>query len=203
MGIQAAMHDPVAVACSASPGFPEWLAWAEGTVAVSTYQAGKVALIGWDGRRVTLLMREFDKPLGLNVAGNRLVLATRHDVWIFANAPLLAHDFLENEPGRYDAIYLPRATYHTGDLHTHDVAIIGDDIWLAATRFSCLAKLSFDFNFLPVWKPPVCQRPRAGGSLPFERDRGARRPAALCDGAGNHGRAGSMARTKGDRRRAN
>jgi len=60
---------------------------------------------------------------------------------------------LENEPGRYDALYLPRATYHTGDLHTHDVALVGDEIWLAATRFSCLAKLSYDFSFLPVWKP--------------------------------------------------
>ena len=153
MGIQAAMHDSVAVACAAAPGFQDWLAWAGGSVAVSTYQAGKVAMIGWDGRRVTLLMREFDKPLGLSAAGDRLVLATRNDVWIFANAPLLAADFLENEPGRYDTIYLPRASYHTGDLHTHDVAILGDDIWLAATRFSCLAKLSFDFSFLPVWKP--------------------------------------------------
>jgi uncharacterized protein (TIGR03032 family) len=27
-------------------------------------------------------------------------------------------------------------------------------MWLTATRFSCLAKLSHDFNFLPVWKPP-------------------------------------------------
>ena len=67
---------------------------------------------------------------------------------------LLAHDFLEEQPGRYDALYLPRATYHTGDLNTHDVAILGDEMWLAATRFSCLAKLSYDFSFLPVWKPP-------------------------------------------------
>ena len=68
--------------------------------------------------------------------------------------PLLARDFLENEPGRYDALYLPRATYHTGDLHTHDVAMLGDEMWLAATRFSCLAKLSYDFSFVPVWRPP-------------------------------------------------
>ncbi len=145
---------PVAIACSASPTFQDWMAEAGGAVAVSTYQAGKVAMIGWDGRQVTLLMREFDKPLGLGVSGDRLVLATRHDIWIFANAPLLAHGYLEHEPGRYDALYLPRATYHTGDLHTHDVTLLGDEVWLAATRFSCLAKVSYDFNFLPVWRPP-------------------------------------------------
>jgi len=72
---------------------------------------------------------------------------------VLTNAPLLAHDFIQTEPGRYDALYLPRATYHTGDLHTHDITILGDEIWLAATRFSCLAKVSYDFSFLPVWKP--------------------------------------------------
>ena len=193
---------PLAVACSASPAFQEWIARAGGAVAVSTYQAGKVAMIGWDGRQVTLLMREFDKPLGLGVSGQRLVLATRHDVSVFANAPLLAHEYLEHQPGRYDALYLPRATYHTGDLHTHDVALLGDEIWLAATRFSCLAKLSYDFNFLPVWKPPFVTRSGAGGSLPSERHCGARRPAALRDRPGNHRRGGGLARTKGHRRRA-
>jgi uncharacterized protein (TIGR03032 family) len=153
MGSQAVTHDPVAIACEATPGFLNWLAQAAGAVAVSTYQAGKVALIGWDGRQVTLLMRQFDKPLGLTGSADRLALATRHDVTLFANAPLLAHDFLEEEPGRYDALYLPRATYHTGDLNTHDVAILGDEIWLTATRFSCLARLTYDFSFLPVWRP--------------------------------------------------
>ncbi len=110
-------------------------------------------MIGWDGRQVTLLMREFDKPLGMAVDGNRLALATRHRIWIFANAPLLAHDYLEDQPGRYDALYLPRATYHTGDLNTHDVSFSGDDVLLTASRFSCLARLSYDFNFAPIWRP--------------------------------------------------
>jgi uncharacterized protein (TIGR03032 family) len=145
--------EPVRIQCATSTGFQEWIAQAGGSLVVSTYQAGKVAMIGWDGSRVTLLMREFDKPLGLAVTSSRIALATRYDVTLFANAPLLAHDFLEEAPGRYDAIYLPRATWHTGDLHTHDVVFQGDDVLLVNTRFSCLARLSPDFNFTPVWKP--------------------------------------------------
>ena len=80
MGSQAVTHDPVAIACEATPGFLNWIAQAAGAVAVSTYQAGKVAMIGWDGRQVTLLMRQFDKPLGLTASADRLALATRHDV---------------------------------------------------------------------------------------------------------------------------
>ncbi|MGD0517769.1 MAG: TIGR03032 family protein [Thermoguttaceae bacterium] len=147
------MNEPVEIQCLSSAAFEEWLAWAGGSLAVSTYQAGKVAMIGWDGRQVTLLMRDFEKPLGLAVAGNRMVLATREDLCIFSNSPLLAHDFSETQPGHYDALYLPRATYHTGDLHTHDVAISEEGIIITATRFSCLARLSFDFNFVPFWKP--------------------------------------------------
>ncbi len=143
----------VRVACSASASFQEWIAQAGGSLAVSTYQAGKVAMIGWDGRQASLLMRQFDKPLGMAVRAKRLALATRHDLWMFANSPLLAHEYLEGQPGRYDALYLPRATFHVGDLHTHDVAFLGDDLLMVNTRFSCLARLSHDYGFTPVWKP--------------------------------------------------
>jgi uncharacterized protein (TIGR03032 family) len=145
--------EPVRIECSVSESFQAWLAQAGGSLAVSTYQAGKVAMIGWDGRQVTLLMREFDKPLGLASRGGRMVLATRYDVTFFADASLLAPDYLEDQPGRYDALYLPRVTYHTGDLHTHDLALTAEGVILVATRFSCLAHLSHDFCFTPLWKP--------------------------------------------------
>jgi uncharacterized protein (TIGR03032 family) len=147
------VNEQVRIECAASADFQGWLAQAGGSLAITTYQAGKVATIGWDGRQVTLLMRQFDKPLGLAVEGNRIALASRHDLWVFANARLLAHDYLEDQPGRYDALYLPRVTFHTGDLHTHDVAFLGDDLLLVNTRFSCLARLSRGYSFTPVWRP--------------------------------------------------
>ena len=147
------MNEPTQIHCQTSASFEDWLIQSGGSLVVSTYQAGKVAMIGHDGRQATLLMRDFDKPLGLAVAGGRLVLATRYDVTIFANSPLLGHEYVEGQPGRYDALYLPRATYHTNDLHTHDVAVTHEGITLVATRFSCLARLSFDFNFVPFWRP--------------------------------------------------
>ena len=145
--------ESVQIGCAASPQFQDWMARSGGSLMFTTYQAGKVATIGWDGRQVTLLMRHFDKPLGLAVSGSQVALATRHDIWLFANAPPLAHDYLENEPGRYDAIFLPRTTFHTGDLNAHDVVFEADDLLLVNTRFSCLARLSRDFSFMPVWKP--------------------------------------------------
>lgn len=144
---------PVRIDCAVSSGFEAWIAQSGGSLAISTYQAGKVAMVGWDGRQVTLLMRQFDKPLGLAVQRGRLALATRNDVTLFADAPLLAPEYLEDQPGRYDALFLPRVTYHTGDLHTHDVVFEGDDLLVVNTRFSCLARLDPRYNFVPVWKP--------------------------------------------------
>lgn len=144
---------PIRITCNASEAFCAWIAQAGGSVVLTTYQAGKVAVLGWDGRQVTLLMREFDKPLGMAVEKGRMVLATRNDIWFFANAPLLAADYLPDRHGYYDALYLPRTTYHTGDLNTHDVAFDREGLVLVNTRFSCLARLSADHNFTPFWQP--------------------------------------------------
>lgn len=142
------------IECSISSSFAEWMSQAGGTLAITTYQAGKVAFIGWDGQQVTLLMRDFDKPLGLATQPGRMALATRHEVVLFANAPLLAPDYLEDQRGRYDALYLPRAAYFTGDLNIHDLAYGEDGLWIVNTRFCCLSALSKDFSFVPRWKPP-------------------------------------------------
>jgi uncharacterized protein (TIGR03032 family) len=142
------------IGCAVSGAFPQWLSEAGGTLALTTYQAGKVGLIGWDGRQVTLLFRDFDKPMGLARDGSRLLLATRNQLFVFADAPLLAGDFQEHRRGAYDALYLPRVAYFTGDLNVHDVAFGADSLWMVNTRFSCLASPSRDYNFVPRWRPP-------------------------------------------------
>lgn len=142
------------IECQVSESFAAWLSQLAGTLAVTTYQAGKLALIGWQGQRPSLLMREFDKPMGLALAPDQMALATRNEITFLANAPLLAPDLLPDQPGRYDALYLPRASYYTGDLNVHDVAFAGDDLWIVASRFSCLAVLSRQYCFEPRWKPP-------------------------------------------------
>ena len=154
------------IRCAASESFQAWLSGCGGALAVTTYQAGKVALIGWDrpNRQVTLLLRQFPKPLGVAVRRDgpgpggrvrRMALATRHEVLLLADAPLLAGDYLETRNVRYDALYLPRAAYYTGDLNVHDLAFDAEGrLWLCNTRFSCLSWLSDEYSFVPKWKPP-------------------------------------------------
>lgn len=152
--------DPVVVRleAQADEGFAAWLCRLPGCLLVSTYQAHKLVLLGWDGKRVTVLPRQLDKPMGLTVSAGpgrpaRIAVATRHEVTVFADAPPLAHDYLPDEPGRYDSLFLPRVTYHTNDLNTHDLAWAGSELWMVNTRFSCLATPSHEYAFLPRWKP--------------------------------------------------
>ncbi|SFI18383.1 TIGR03032 family protein [Planctomicrobium piriforme] len=145
---------PREIACEVTPGLQQWLFASGGSIAVTTYQAGKIALFGKLGDQVSLLMRDFRKPMGFHVMGNRMALATKHEITILANAPLLAPDYLEKEKGRYDGLFLPRVTYYTGDCNVHDVAFGKEGVWFVNTRFSCLSGLSHDFCCIPRWKPP-------------------------------------------------
>src|SRR5688572_2855293 len=152
---------PVAerIDCSVSESFATWMAQAGGSLIVTTYQAGKAVVVGWDDRlgQVTLLLRQFDKPMGLAATpdGRRLALATRQAVVLLGDAPLLAHDYLEEHRGKYEALYLPRAAYFTGDVNVHDLGFDGDGmLWVVNTRFCCLAHLSDAYSFVPKWKPP-------------------------------------------------
>jgi uncharacterized protein (TIGR03032 family) len=140
--------------CSASDGFSEWLSLANGSVLITTYQADKVVLAGWNGRRVSILARNFPKPMGAAVEGDRVAITCRDEVCFLANAPRLAPTFPPDRPVGYDAVYLPRATYVTGNLDVHDIAFGSEGLWIVNTEFSCLALLSQEHSFVPRWHPP-------------------------------------------------
>jgi uncharacterized protein (TIGR03032 family) len=57
--------------------------------------------------------------------------------------------------GTYDAGFLARECFVTGDIHSHELAW-GEhgELWLVNTLFSCLCTLHADYNFVPRWQPP-------------------------------------------------
>jgi uncharacterized protein (TIGR03032 family) len=154
----ASSSDPqAAVGCEILGAFGDWLRDSAGSLAITTYQAGKVALVYWDrdspAGRACLLLREFAKPMGLAASGSCMALATRDTVFQFANAPLLAPDYLDGRGPRYDALWLPRVAHFTGDLNIHDLAYGHEGLWVVNTRFSCLSMLSAEYSFETSWRP--------------------------------------------------
>jgi hypothetical protein len=94
------------IRCAFTGDFAAWLAEPSGSVALTTYQADKVFLIGSDGRQVMLLPRNFHRPKGLDVVGRRLIPGIRHQIRVLINVPELALAFQPNQLGCCDAPFL-------------------------------------------------------------------------------------------------
>jgi uncharacterized protein (TIGR03032 family) len=121
------------------------------SLAVSTYQAGKVILVRSDGGGINTHFRDFNKPMGLAVDGQRLTVGGQNTVWYYRNMPAVAPKLAP--PGKHDAAYLPRQVHVTGDIDIHELAWGKDDLWIVNTRFCCLCTLDPDHSFTPRWRP--------------------------------------------------
>ncbi len=141
-------------ACTFSPSMPALL-WQLGvSIAISTYQAGKVIFMSATSpERMIQVARDFPSAMGLAQNGRRMAVATINDVVVLANSPELAPTF-PPKPNTYDALFLPRASYYTGQMNVHDMAWGTRGLWVVNTRMSCLCLVDDEFNFRPMWMPP-------------------------------------------------
>ncbi len=121
------------------------------SLAVTTYQAGKLIVARADGDIVNTHFRSLRKPMGMVASAGRLCVGTQNQIIDFRNVPAVAARLPPE--GKHTACYLPRASYITGDIDIHEMADISGDLYFINTRFSCLCRLNSDFSFEPIWKP--------------------------------------------------
>ena len=135
--------------------FPNWLGEQKISLAFTTYQSGKLFLIGLqpDGR-LSIFERTFNRCMGLWASDQTLFMSSLYQLWRFENAfePGQSHD-------GFDRLYVPQMAYTTGDLDIHDIAVDKDGkIVFVATLFGCLATASARRSFIPVWHPPFISK---------------------------------------------
>jgi uncharacterized protein (TIGR03032 family) len=141
-----------------SPHLAAWLAEHAVSLAFTTYQTGKLFLLGCSPEgHLAVFERTFNRAMGLWADGQTLWLSTLYQLWRLEN--LL-------QPGElhqgHDRLYVPKVGYTTGDLDVHDVTI--DDtgrVVFVATGFGCLATLSGRASFTPLWRPPFLSKQAA------------------------------------------
>ena len=132
--------------------FPQVLRQIGSSLLVSTYQTGKLVCLRETEGTLNTHFRNFEKPMGLAVLGDRIAIGSRLEVWDYRDVPEAAPKV---EPaGTHDACFVPRNRHYTGDIAIHEVAWAGGQLWVIATAFSCLATLDADHSFVPQWAPP-------------------------------------------------
>ena len=126
------------------------------TVALSTYQAGKVVFISATSPdKLVQLPRNFDTPMGIALDKNRLAIATVDEVVQFTNEPTASVGY--DSKKEYDAFFVPTASFHTGRVHMHDIEFGEGGIYGVNTNFSMLGLINGEYSFLPIWKPPFIE----------------------------------------------
>ena len=124
-------------------------------LAITTYQAGMVLLIGTNPEtgKLWIFNRHLARPMGVACDRERLAVAGLTQITTFVDG----HHGTASEGS--DPIYVPQIAHFTGDLDVHD--LVFDDagtLIFANTLFSCLATVSGSHSFRPIWQPPFISR---------------------------------------------
>ena len=137
---------------------PALLRQLHASIAVSTYQAGKLVFLRCGDGVLNTHFRAFSKPMGVAAAGGRFAIGTTAEIWEFHDVPAVCPKLDAKEPpAKHDACFLPRSIQFTGDIQIHEMAWAGaarDELWFVNTRFSCLCTRSDRHSFVPRWRPP-------------------------------------------------
>ncbi len=134
--------------------FESWLQGFNASIAFSTYQAGKVFMIGMGDKGISVAERTFARCMGLSMQADRFYLASQYQLWRFNNVL---------DPGQsyqgYDTLFVPHLGWTTGDVDAHEIGMDanGEPVFVN-TLFSCLARPSVTCNFDVLWKPPFISR---------------------------------------------
>jgi uncharacterized protein (TIGR03032 family) len=133
-----------------SQGFTDWLAARRASLALTTYQAGRLMLIGRrpDGS-VRAHERHIEQCQGLWTDGESLWTSSMSTLWRFAN---------DLPPGKLapdgvDRRFVPREGRVTGRVDCHDIGMTPDGPVFVNTLYNCLAAVSDTASFRPVWRP--------------------------------------------------
>jgi uncharacterized protein (TIGR03032 family) len=153
---QAATRDDPVFQVNTSRGFTAWLKQSGASLAVTTYQVGKLLFFGVKpNESLWVFNRNMGRCLGLATQGADMWLAAETQILKLSNALEAGR----RNPDGSDGFFVPRLSYFTGDLDVHDIAVTADGgVLFVNTLFNCLAAASASHSFVPVWKPSFISR---------------------------------------------
>ena len=130
-----------ALRCRAGGELATWLTHSGGSLAITTYTAGKVVFVSSIEGHLRFLTRKFPRPMGMAICGNQIALAARRQLLLFQRH--LTHT----------AVFKLRRKYDTGKVDAHDVAFGSRGVYFMNTNFNAIARVSSKKRFIHCWQP--------------------------------------------------
>jgi uncharacterized protein (TIGR03032 family) len=135
-----------------SNNLPQILSHLRGTLLVSTYQAGKLVVLGTQTEgRLALSFHNFERAMGIAVGRDRIAVGAQRMVWQLRRNSEIAPQVAP--AGSHDDCYLTRHAHFTGEIQAHELAWSSQGLIVVNTLFSCLATLDETHSFVPIWRP--------------------------------------------------
>lgn len=132
--------------------FPRVLDRLHAALLISTYQAGKLCVVGVRDGRLTFSFHNLERVMGVAASPLRVAVGARRQIYSFHPAHDVASRLAPS--GTFDACWIARTSFVTGNIHSHDLAWGQDGLWVVNTLFSCLCTLHENYSFVPRWRPP-------------------------------------------------
>jgi uncharacterized protein (TIGR03032 family) len=142
---------PRRIKSSHSASFVRVLADLKVSLLVSTYQAGKVAVVQVRGDDLFITYHNFERAMGIAVSREQIAVGTNTQVWFCVASPQPVQP--SGAGNRFDAYYLTRGCHYTGEIHGHEMEWSNRELWIVNTLFSCLCTIGGSHSFVPRWKP--------------------------------------------------
>lgn len=117
----------------------------------TSYQSGRLYLISSNTKGGLMVNEQgFNKAMGLHVHDGSIYMATIAHIIRMSNN-LRPGQWINQQ---YTHCYVAREIHVTGVLDAHDVGVTGDGtVVFVNTKYNCLATLSPEHSFKPIWKP--------------------------------------------------
>jgi len=119
---------------------------------LSTYQAGKLVVVGVHDDKLQLSFHNFERAMGVAVGRTQIAVGGKDWIYFLKNAPELATRV--GTPNTHDACFLIRGAHYSNDISVHELAWGQEQLVVTNTRFSCLCSLDNNYSFVPQWRPP-------------------------------------------------
>ncbi len=140
------------VECEYTDEFPRVLEELRCSLLISTYQAGKVVVVGVHCGELEVSFLDFAQPMGISVCQDCIAVGSDRQIhFLHPVGEALKSTYSDD---RFDGAFVARSSVYTGSIHGHDLAWGREGLWIVNTLFSALCTLDDGKNFVPRWQPP-------------------------------------------------